>query len=151
MFCKNCGNRLNPGEVFCSKCGARVEDGSSQNSTTEGYPVQDLAGYKTGEPYHFNMRTKLPSSGDDFALRDYQRNSVDAFYADGKPEGGAGVIALPCGTGKTVVGIAAMHKTQTKTLIIVTGVTACRQWRDEILDKTDIPPEDIGEYNGLNK
>ncbi len=41
MFCKNCGNRLNPGEVFCSKCGARVEDGSSQNSTTEGYPVQD--------------------------------------------------------------------------------------------------------------
>ena len=100
-----------------------------------GYPVQDLAGYKTGEPYHFNMRTKLPSSGDDFALRDYQRNSVEAFYADGKPEGGAGVIALPCGTGKTVVGIATMYKTQTKTLIIVTGVTACRQWRDEILDK----------------
>ena len=116
-----------------------------------GYPVQDLAGYKTGEEYHFHMRDKLASSGDDFALRDYQRNSVDAFYADGKPEGGAGVIALPCGTGKTVVGIAAMHKTQTKTLIIVTGVTACRQWRDEILDKTDIPPEDIGEYNGLNK
>ena len=116
-----------------------------------GYPVQDLAGYKTGEPYHFNMRTKLPSNGEDFALRDYQKNSVEAFYADGKPEGGAGVIALPCGTGKTVVGIAAMYKTQTRTLIIVTGVTACRQWRDEILDKTDIPPEDIGEYNGLNK
>ncbi|WP_297204594.1 DNA repair helicase XPB [uncultured Brachyspira sp.] len=116
-----------------------------------GYPVQDLAGYKTGEPYHFNLREKLASSGDEFALRDYQKNSVEAFYADGKPEGGAGVIALPCGTGKTVVGIAAMHKTQTKTLIIVTGVTACRQWRDEILDKTDIPPEDIGEYNGLSK
>ncbi len=116
-----------------------------------GYPVQDLAGYKTGEEYHFNMRKVMASSGDDFSLRDYQKNSVEAFYADGKPEGGAGVIALPCGTGKTVVGIAAMHKIQTKTLIIVTGVTACRQWRDEILDKTDIPPEDIGEYNGLNK
>ena len=85
-----------------------------------GYPVQDLAGYKTGEPYHFNLREKLASSGDEFALRDYQKNSVEAFYADGKPEGGAGVIALPCGTGKTVVGIAAMHKTQTKTIIIVT-------------------------------
>ncbi|WP_295155629.1 DNA repair helicase XPB [uncultured Brachyspira sp.] len=116
-----------------------------------GYPVQDLAGYKKGEEYHFNMRKTLASSEEDFSLRDYQKNSVDVFYADGKPEGGAGVIALPCGTGKTIVGIAAMHKIQTKTLIIVTGVTACRQWKDEILDKTDIPAEDIGEYNGLNK
>lgn len=116
-----------------------------------GYPVKDLAGYKEGEKYHFNMRDKLPSTGDSFALREYQRNAVEAFYANGGEEGGAGVIVLPCGTGKTVVGISTMHKIQCKTLIIVTGVTACRQWRDEILDKTDIPPEDIAEYNGLTK
>lgn len=116
-----------------------------------GYPVQDLAGYKDGEEYHFNLREKLALSGEDFILRDYQKNSADAFYANGKPEGGAGVIALPCGTGKTIVGLDIMHRIQNKTLIIVTGVTACRQWREEILDKTDIPPEDIGEYNGLNK
>ena len=116
-----------------------------------GYPVEDLAGYKTGEEYHFNLRNKLLSNGEAFSLREYQLNAIEAFYANGRPEGGAGVIALPCGTGKTVVGIAAMSKMQTKTLIIVTGVTACRQWRDEILDKTDIPKEDIGEYNGLNK
>lgn len=116
-----------------------------------GYPVQDLAGYKEGEEYHFNLREKLALSGEDFILRDYQKNSADAFYANGKPEGGAGVIALPCGTGKTIVGLDIMHRIQNKTLIIVTGVTACRQWREEILDKTDIPPEDIGEYNGLNK
>ena len=116
-----------------------------------GYPVEDLAGYKTGEEYRFNLREKLSSSGEDFILRDYQKNSADAFYANGKPEGGAGVIALPCGTGKTIVGLDIMHRIQSKTLIIVTGVTACRQWREEILDKTDIPPEDIGEYNGLNK
>lgn len=116
-----------------------------------GYPVQDLAGYKLGEEYCFNLREKLASNGENFILRDYQKNSVDAFYSNGGPEGGAGVIALPCGTGKTIVGLEIMHRIQNKTLIIVTGVTACRQWRDEILDKTDIPPEDIGEYNGLNK
>ena len=116
-----------------------------------GYPVQDLAGYKEGEEYSFNLREKLISSGENFVLRDYQKNSADAFYANGKPEGGAGVISLPCGTGKTIVGLDIMHRIQNKTLIIVTGVTACRQWREEILDKTDIPPEDIGEYNGLNK
>lgn len=116
-----------------------------------GYPVQDLAGYKEGEEYRFNLREKLISSGESFVLRDYQKNSADAFYANGKPEGGAGVISLPCGTGKTIVGLDIMHRIQNKTLIIVTGVTACRQWREEILDKTDIPPEDIGEYNGLNK
>lgn len=116
-----------------------------------GYPVQDLAGYKEGEEYRFNLREKLISSGENFVLRDYQKNSADAFYANGRPEGGAGVISLPCGTGKTIVGLDIMHRIQNKTLIIVTGVTACRQWREEILDKTDIPPEDIGEYNGLNK
>lgn len=116
-----------------------------------GYPVQDLAGYKEGEEYRFNLREKLISSEENFVLRDYQKNSADAFYANGRPEGGAGVISLPCGTGKTIVGLDIMHRIQNKTLIIVTGATACRQWREEILDKTDIPPEDIGEYNGLNK
>lgn len=116
-----------------------------------GYPVEDLAGYKDGEPYHFSLREKTKYSEEDFILRDYQKESVEMFYANGRPEGGAGVITLPCGAGKTIVGIATMYKMQTTTLVITTGVTACRQWRDEIIDKTDIPPEDIGEYNGSNK
>ena len=116
-----------------------------------GYPVEDIAGYKEGIPYHFKFRELMKSNNMPFNLRDYQKDSVDIFYADGKPEGGAGVITLPCGSGKTIVGITAMEKMQTHTLVITTGVTACRQWKAEILDKTDIKEEDIGEYNGSVK
>lgn len=116
-----------------------------------GYPVEDLAGYKEGERFNFSLREKTKSSKENFVLRDYQKESVNTFYAEGRPEGGAGVISLPCGAGKTIVGIATMYKMQTTTLIITTGVTACRQWRDEIIDKTDINLEDVGEYNGSNK
>lgn len=113
-----------------------------------GYPVEDLAGYKNGDPFNFSLISKTRNSHKNFALRDYQEDSVNIFYSEGKPEGGAGVISLPCGSGKTIVGIATMAKMQTHTLIITTGVTACRQWKAEIIDKTDINEEDIGEYNG---
>ncbi len=116
-----------------------------------GYPVEDLAGYKEGIPFHFNFREVMKSNGKPFNVREYQKDAIDVYYAEGRSEGGAGVVTLPCGSGKTIVGITAMERMQTHTLIITTGVTACRQWKQEILDKTDIKEEDIGEYNGATK
>ncbi len=116
-----------------------------------GYPVEDLGGYKDGEPLHFSTRQQMLSNGKPFELRYYQRSSVDVFYADGKVYGGAGVITLPCGSGKTIVGIGVMEKIQTHTLIITTGVTACKQWKNELLDKTTLTEDMVGEYNGENK
>lgn len=115
-----------------------------------GFPVEDLGGYVEGKPYPFSMLATTKSEHP-FFLRDYQKTCVDIFHADGRPEGGAGVVVLPCGAGKTIVGIGAMHRLQTETLILTTSVTACHQWRNEIIDKTDINPDDVGEYNGESK
>lgn len=115
-----------------------------------GYPVEDLAGYIEGEPKEINLR-ETTLEGNSFELRAYQKDCVDIFYSDGSERGGAGVIVLPCGAGKTVVGIGVMAKVKSHTLIITTGITACKQWKRELLDKTDIPEEDIGEYNGEQK
>ncbi|RME89335.1 MAG: helicase [Candidatus Hydrogenedentota bacterium] len=115
-----------------------------------GFPVEDIAGYEQGNEYKFNLR-KTCKSGKPFQIRDYQRASIDAFYQDGSVEGGSGVVVLPCGAGKTIVGIGAMHAVGAQTLILVTNTLSIRQWRDEILDKTDIPAEDIGEYSGDKK
>ncbi len=115
-----------------------------------GYPVQDLAGYDEGVAYSFNLRpTTL--SGRDFTMRDYQRQSVEVFHAGGSREGGSGVIVLPCGAGKTIVGIGVMQIVGAQTLILVTNTLSIRQWKNEILDKTTIPEEDIGEYSGEKK
>ncbi len=116
-----------------------------------GYPVEDLGGYKDGTPLPFSFRKKTLTQGLDFDLRYYQKSAVDVFHANGAVYGGAGVVTLPCGSGKTVVGIGVMEKVQMHTLIITTGVTACKQWRDEIIDKTDIPADMVGLYNGENK
>lgn len=115
-----------------------------------GYPVEDLAGYVVGEPLDFQLVDETPG-GEKFALRDYQRQAVDAFWAAGGVRGGSGTIVLPCGAGKTVVGIGSMNAVGAQTLILTTNTTALRQWRDELLDKTNIDPEDIGEYSGARK
>lgn len=112
-----------------------------------GFPVEDLAGYTQGTPLPIGLRdTTL--SGHDFGLREYQVQSVDAFHAGGSDRGGSGVVVLPCGAGKTVVAIGAMAKVGQQTLVLTTNVTALRQWRNEILDKTDLHPDMIGEYSG---
>lgn len=115
-----------------------------------GFPVEDLAGYDTGSSYSFDL---LPTtqSGRPFEIRDYQEQAIDAFYDQGSSEGGSGVVVLPCGAGKTIVGIGSMHAVATQTLILVTNTLSIRQWKNEILDKTDIPEEDIGEYSGDRK
>ncbi len=115
-----------------------------------GYPAEDLAGYTQGAPVRFSVRDTT-QVGEKFRFRPYQQQAADTFYAGGSERGGAGVIVLPCGAGKTIVGISCMQKLQTSTLILTTGVTAIRQWKAELLDKTDLTAEDIGEYSGAGK
>ncbi len=116
-----------------------------------GYPARDVAGYASGRPLEVSLRTRSQRDGAPFMLRDYQRQAVDAFYASGGPQGGSGVVVLPCGAGKTIVAIAVMAAVGSETLVLTTSTTALRQWRDEILDKTRIEPEQIGEYSGAEK
>lgn len=115
-----------------------------------GFPVEDLAGYIEGAMLPFQLRPKT-LEGRDFGLRSYQREAVDAFHAAGSNRGGSGVVVLPCGAGKTVVGIGAMERLQTQTLVLTTNTVALRQWRNELLDKTDLQEDQIGEYSGETK
>lgn len=114
---------------------------------TVGYPAEDLAGYTEGAALEVNLRT-VARSGLPFKVRDYQREAVDVFYAGGDVRGGSGVIVLPCGAGKTVVGIAAMALMRKSTLVLTTSITAVKQWIREILDKTDLAEADVAEYSG---
>jgi DNA excision repair protein ERCC-3 len=115
-----------------------------------GYPAEDLAGYVTGEPFELSLRERA-ASGAAFVVRDYQRQAAEAFYLAGSERGGSGVIVLPCGAGKTVVGLAAMAMVGQTTLVLATSLTSVKQWRRELLDKTTLTPEDIAEYTGEQK
>lgn len=105
-----------------------------------GWPAEDLAGYTPGTPHPIDL------AEDDWQLRPYQRQAVESFS-----EGGSGVVVLPCGAGKTLVGAGAMAQTRTTTLILVTNTVSARQWRDELLRRTSLTPEEIGEYSGQSK
>ncbi|BCJ85407.1 DNA repair helicase XPB [Effusibacillus dendaii] len=109
-----------------------------------GYPVKDLLGYVQGEYLHVKLKEHLTDDRR-FSLRPYQMEAVNAFLSGGD-EGGSGVVVLPCGAGKTVVGIAAMAAVKQHTLILVPNVVAVHQWRREILDKCEIPSDWVGEY-----
>ncbi len=115
-----------------------------------GFPVEDLAGYVSGSHLEIAHRP-VTLSGSPFGLRDYQRDAADVFHLGGDVRGGSGVIVLPCGAGKTIVGLGILFETQCHTLILSTNTIAVRQWIDEFLDKTTIAPEDIGEYTGDRK
>jgi DNA excision repair protein ERCC-3 len=105
------------------------------------WPADDQASYVEGAPFPISLR-----EGDGFALRDYQRQAADGFMA-----GGSGVVVLPCGAGKTVVGMAAMAQASAMTLVLVTNTVAARQWRAELLARTNLEPDDVGEYSGERK
>ncbi|CAB0927739.1 helicase [Corynebacterium diphtheriae] len=133
--------------------GARIDDESiivhpsergrlKQELLKVGWPAEDLAGYVDGEAHPVALSTEH----EQWELRDYQRMAADSFW-----EGGSGVVVLPCGAGKTMVGAAAMAKAQATTLILVTNTVAGRQWRDELLRRTTLTPEEIGEYSGEKK
>lgn len=113
-----------------------------------GYPVEDLAAYRSGEFLPIQLRNEDTLEAP-FQLRDYQKHAVDAFNRVG--EGGSGVLVLPCGAGKTVVGIAAMARCNCATLILTTNVTSVKQWKREILSKTGLAEDQVGEYNGTTK
>lgn len=121
-----------------------------QALTRLGFPVKDKAGYLPGAPLGIRCRDTA-KSGRPFHLRDYQREAADIFHAGGGPEGGSGAVVLPCGAGKTIVGIAAMERLQCETLILTTNITASRQWKAELIDKTDLSEDQIGEYSGERK
>ncbi|MGE0299385.1 MAG: helicase-associated domain-containing protein, partial [Pseudonocardia sp.] len=105
-----------------------------------GWPAEDLAGYVDGEAHPIDLRE------DGWHLRDYQRAAVEGFWA-----GGSGVVVLPCGAGKTLVGAAAMAQARATTLILVTNTVAGRQWRRELLARTSLTEDEIGEYSGERK
>lgn len=141
-------------EGLCGQNAALVKPASrgliKQALLKMGYPVEDLAGYVDGDPLSMKLRS-VTRSGAPFCLRPYQMEASSAFYAGGRATGGSGVIVLPCGAGKTVVGLDVMAKLGTQTLILTTNVVALRQWIDEILDKTDLAEDEVGEYSGEEK
>ncbi len=118
-----------------------------QELIAAGYPAEDLAGYTEGAPLALELR-QVTCAGRQFQVRDYQRLAVDAFHAGGTARGGSGVIVLPCGAGKTIVGIAAMVGLGRQTLILTTSTTAVEQWRREVLDKTDLTEDLVATYTG---
>jgi DNA excision repair protein ERCC-3 len=115
-----------------------------------GYPAEDLAGYVTGDDLPIALRLAT-LGGKPFRLRRYQEESAEVFHAGGAARGGSGVIVLPCGAGKTIVGMAAMAQLQTSTLILTPNTVAVRQWMAELIDKTSLTEDLIGEYTGLQK
>lgn len=127
-----------------TEAGFRVRDWArgqlKQQLLKLGWPAQDNAGYTPGTPHPIEL-----SSGD-WAPRQYQLDAVSKFV-----EGGSGVVVLPCGAGKTIVGAAAMAQVKTNTLILVTNTVAARQWRDELLAKTTLTRDEIAEYSGSSK
>lgn len=113
-------------------------------------PINDIAGYTQGQPLPITLRTST-LSGQFFQLRDYQKMASESFYQSGSDFGGHGTIVLPCGSGKTIIGIDIISKVKMYTLILATSVASVHQWIREILDKTDICANKIGEYTGDKK
>lgn len=105
-----------------------------------GWPAEDNAGFTPGTPFEISL------DNSDWDLRDYQKQAVAKFQA-----GGSGVVVLPCGAGKTLVGAATMAELRRNTLILVTNTVAARQWRDELLARTSLKEEDTAEYSGSSK
>lgn len=116
-----------------------------------GYPVKDLCGYIEGDPIEKLALRTIDRNGNMFKLRDYQEEAVETFYRSGHATGGSGVIVLPCGSGKTIIGLGVMSRIKNHTLIVTTNNVSVHQWRDEMLAKTTIDPDDIGEFTGMSK
>ena len=106
-----------------------------------GWPAEDEAGYVDGEAHAISL-----DQSDGWTMRPYQEQAVDGFW-----DGGSGVIVLPCGAGKTLVGAGAMAKASATTLILVTNTVSARQWKDELLRRTSLTEDEIGEYSGARK
>jgi DNA excision repair protein ERCC-3 len=115
-----------------------------------GFPVKDLCGYVQGDNLGIELRN-TDATGAPFQLRDYQDEAVAAFYHGGGKSGGNGIVVLPCGSGKTIIGIGTMAAISNHTLIVTTNNVSVHQWRDEILAKTHLAYEQVGEFTGVSK
>lgn len=115
-----------------------------------GFPLDDRAGYVAGTPLPVRLLAERRTGGA-FDLRPYQAEAAEAFHAGGSDQGGSGVVVLPCGAGKTIVGMVCMAALQTSTLVLTTSTCAVRQWREELLDKTSLGADLIAEYSGRRK
>ncbi len=115
-----------------------------------GYPVEDLAPLKEGDPMDVALRD-VTGDGSRFTVRDYQVEAAETFVGNNRPGTGFGTIVLPCGSGKTIVGIKIIDLLKTNTLILTTNVAAVHQWIDELSDKTNLSSDEIGEYTGDRK
>ena len=102
-----------------------------------GWPANDTAGFIEGVPWPMTLDTS------DWVMRDYQQRAVDRFHAQG-----SGVVVLPCGAGKTVVGAGVMAEVGQYTLILVTTHQAARQWQRELVARTTLSADDVGFYQG---
>ncbi|WP_369205158.1 DNA repair helicase XPB [Streptomyces sp. PU-14G] len=111
-----------------------------------GWPAEDLAGYVDGEAHRIELDEGSGPEGGGWSLRPYQKQAVEGFW-----HGGSGVVVLPCGAGKTLVGAGAMAKAQATTLILVTNTVSARQWKSELVRRTSLTEEEIGEYSGTKK
>lgn len=131
--------------------GSRIDDDSVVVHSSErgnlkqallklGWPAEDFAGYVDGEAHPIAL------AEDGWSLRKYQREAAESFW-----HGGSGVVVLPCGAGKTIVGAAAMAQAQATTLILVTNTVSARQWKDELVKRTSLTADEIGEYSGSVK
>ncbi len=116
-----------------------------------GFPIIDVVGYLEGESLPSRINQSSEEDIQRLRLRDYQQEAVDQFYQRGSTQGGSGVIVLPCGSGKTLVGIAAIVRMNCATLILTSNVTSVKQWKRELLEWTDMDAEWIGEYTGSTK
>ena len=110
-----------------------------QALVSAAYPAQNLASYVRGDALDVSLRDRA-ISGTPFSVREYHRQAAESFYAPGAPRSGSGVIVLPCGAGKTIVGIAALEMVGQTTLVLTTSLISVKQWRREICDKTSLLP-----------
>jgi DNA excision repair protein ERCC-3 len=122
-----------------------------QRMLQAGWPVEDVAGFMPGDPLEIRLRDRMLKNNLPFVIRDYQQLSASRWFVGGSPSGGHGVIVLPCGAGKTIVALNAMSLVQNHTLILATNGSAVQQWINEILDKTNLTPDQVGAYTGDRK
>ncbi len=115
-----------------------------------GFPIIDLAPLKEGQAVNIRIRSCC-LDGSPFVIRDYQKSATRAFLGNGEPGTGFGTVVMPCGSGKTIIGIEAMANLGRRTLILTTNIAAVHQWHNELLDKTHLQDEDIAEYSGEKK
>ncbi len=116
----------------------------------QGWPVQDEVPLRSGEPFNLSLK-ETTSKGTPLEIRNYQKDAAESFVGNKAPGTGFGTIVLPCGSGKTIVGMVVMSMLKTGTLILAPNVSAVYQWKRELLDKTTVKEEDIGLYAGEEK